>query len=209
MRKGKFITFEGCEGVGKSTQIRALKAYLEERGIDHIVTREPGGSAIAEKIRDIILSSENEGMDYACEALLYAAARAQHLKDMVIPALERGAIVICDRFVDSTFAYQGIARGLGEEFVDQLNRLSTKGIMPDITIFLDFPPQLSFKRKGGADREDRLESQDMEFHAKVYEGYKILARREPQRFVSIDASGSKNETREKVLAALKSRGILE
>lgn len=209
MKRGKFITFEGCEGVGKSTQIRFFKAYLDEKGIGCTVTREPGGSAIAEKIRDIILSSENEGMDYACEALLYAAARAQHLKDIIIPALERGDIVICDRFTDSTFAYQGIARGLGEEYIDQLNRLATNGLMPDITIFLDYPPHLSFMRKGGADRGDRLESQDMEFHLKVYEGYRILAKREPERFVSIDASGSKQETREKVLAALKSRGILE
>lgn len=208
MHKGKFITFEGCEGVGKSTQIRFLKSYLDERGLDCVVTREPGGSQIAEKIRDIILSSDNTGMDDTCEALLYAAARAQHLKDIVIPALDRGSLVICDRFIDSTFAYQGIARGLGEEFIDGLNKLSTKGIMPDVTIFLDFPPQFSFRRKGGADKGDRLESQNIDFHNKVYEGYKILAKREPGRFVAIDASGTKQETRDKILAALKERGIL-
>jgi len=208
MNKGKFITFEGCEGVGKSYQIRALKEYLCGINAIFIITREPGGSAIAEKIRDIILSAENFGMDSVCEAMLYSAARVQHIKDIIKPALDAGKLVICDRYIDSTFAYQGYARGLGVEFVNTLNTLAAREYIPDLTIFLDLPPKQAFARKGGADRKDRLENQDIEFHNKVYEGYKLIAKKEINRFFSIDASGTRQQTQEKIISLLKGKKII-
>jgi dTMP kinase len=205
----RFVTFEGCEGVGKSYQIRALREYLEGAGEDFIVTREPGGSYIAEKIREIILDADNSDMDSVCELMLYCAARAQHLKDIVKPALSRGKLVICDRFIDSTLAYQGYARGLSEETVNVLNRYSVGECMPTLTVFLDLPPELAFERKGGADAADRLEKLDIGFHNRVYEGYKKIARAEPQRFVTVDASGSKAETHQKIVNLLKERKIIK
>ena len=130
-----FITFEGCEGVGKTTQLRFLKEYCESNGIDAVFTREPGGSEIAEKIRKIILDGSNEGMTGECEALLYAAARNQHINEVVLPALKRGSIVFCDRFTDSTYAYQGSARGLGGKYVETLNKLSAGDCLPAYTVF--------------------------------------------------------------------------
>lgn len=197
--KGKFITFEGCEGVGKSTQIRWLREFLEKRGIDCVVTREPGGSAIAEKIRGIILDGKNLEMAGVCEVFLYLAARAQHIEDIIKPALERGTAVICDRYIDSTFAYQGYARGLGAEYVESLNRLAIGGCVPDLTVFLDLPPKIAFRRKGGADKSDRLESLDIAFHEKVYDGYLLLAEKYPERIKRVDARGEKPETHRKVL----------
>jgi dTMP kinase len=208
MGKGKLITFEGCEGVGKSWQIRALKEYLIGINANFIITREPGGSLIAEKIREIILTAEHKEMDSVCEALLYGAARAQHIKDVISPALKEGKTVICDRYIDSTYAYQGFARGLGAEFVASLNALAVGNFIPDLTIFLDLPPEQAFERKGGADKTDRLENLDMDFHKKVYEGYKLLAQKEKGRFISIDASGSKADTHSKIIALLKERHII-
>ena len=144
--KGKFITFEGCEGSGKSTQIRLLSEKLKERGVDFIVTREPGGSDIAEQIRKIILNPQNTAMCDECEALLYAAARIQHLKEIVVPALNCGKLVICDRYVHSSLAYQGYARGLGEEYVAGVNSLALGEYAPDITLFLNISPKAAFER---------------------------------------------------------------
>lgn len=208
MLKGKFITFEGCEGVGKSYQIRALKEYLLSINAEFVVTREPGGSKIAEKIREIILSAENFDMSSVCEAMLYSAARAQHLKDIVEPAINSGKLVICDRFTDSTFAYQGYARGLGEDFIKKLNALAIGSFIPDLTIFLDYPPDLAFLRKGGVDKKDRLENLDISFHKKVYEGYKKIAGQEKERFLSIDASGTKQQTHQKVIELLIDKKII-
>lgn len=148
-------------------------------------------------------------MDSVCELMLYCAARAQHLKDIVKPALSRGKLVICDRFIDSTLAYQGYARGLSEETVNVLNRYSVGECMPTLTVFLDLPPELAFERKGGADAADRLEKLDIGFHNRVYEGYKKIARAEPQRFVTVDASGSKAETHQKIVNLLKERKIIK
>lgn len=209
MNKGKFITFEGCEGVGKSWQIRALKEYLTEKKVDFIITREPGGSFIAEKIRNIILSAENKDMDSVCEAMLYSAARVQHINDIIAPALKSGKLVICDRYIDSTLAYQGYARGLGEEFINNLNKLAAGKYIPDFTLFLDLSPEKSFLRKGGADKTDRLENLDIEFHKKVYQGYKIIALKEKNRFISIDASGNKQQTNQKIIDALKQNNIIK
>lgn len=203
-----FVTFEGCEGVGKSTQIRLLKEYLEQEKKDFVLTREPGGSLLAEKIRAVILDAKNAEMCDPCEALLYAAARAQHLHEIIIPALKAGKLVICDRYVDSTYAYQGFAKGLGREWIDQLNRLSVGEYLPELTVFLDLDPTSAFARKGGRDEGDRLEMLGNEFHKKVYQGYCLIAERHPDRFVRVDASGSKWETHQKVLDVLRSRNLI-
>lgn len=203
--KGSFITFEGCEGVGKTTQVDRLKRYLEKSGQPALFLREPGGTVISEKIREMLLSKENDKMNGKCEALLYSAARAQLLGEVVAPALEKGSIVVCDRFTDSTFAYQGAARGLGVDFIDELNKLTCGEIVPDVTVFLDLHPREAFARKGGADKNDRLESQSIEFHEKVYLGYKEIASRYPERFVCVDASKDADGVWEEVIALLRRR----
>ena len=203
--KGSFITFEGCEGVGKTTQVDRLKRYLEESRQPALFLREPGGTVISEKIREMLLSKENDKMNGKCEALLYSAARAQLLGEVVAPALEKGSIVVCDRFTDSTFAYQGAARGLGVDFIDELNKLTCGDIVPDVTVFLDLHPREAFARKGGADKNDRLESQSIEFHEKVYLGYKEIASRYPERFVCVDASKDADGVWEEVIALLRRR----
>lgn len=206
--KGKFITFEGCEGVGKSRQLKFLAEYLENSKIPHYFTREPGGDPISEKIRNLILDKENLEMTDECEALLYAASRAQLLKKQIKPRLDAGELVVCDRYLDSSFAYQAYARGLGVEFISKINEYAVKNFMPDYTIFLKLSPEDAFKRKGGVDATDRVELSGMDFHKKVYEGYLNLASLYPERFIVIDASGEKWETREKILSALKDKGIL-
>ncbi len=205
--KGRFITFEGCEGSGKSTQIRLLSERLREEGIKHIVTREPGGSGIAEQIRAIILNGRNTSMTDECEALLYAAARAQHLREKVAPALEEGALVLCDRYVDSSLAYQGYARGLSMEFIEQINCFALEEFTPDLTLFLDISPEQAFARKHGADRSDRIESLGLPFHMKVYEGYLKLAERFP-RIVKVECGGSKRDTAANIYRILKDSGII-
>lgn len=209
MKKGFFITFEGCEGVGKTTQVKMLKEYLEETNQDCLFLREPGGTEISEKIRAIILDPNNTQMTNECETFLYCSARSQLVAQVIRPALNEGKLVICDRFIDSTFAYQGVARGLGAEYVDTLNQLACNGIMPDLTIFLDLPPKQAFDRKGGADLEDRLEKAGMTFHEKVYEGYKLAQERYKDRFISIDVSGTKYETQEKIRNCLKEHGYIK
>ena len=206
--KGKFITFEGCEGVGKSRQIQLLEEYLIKNGIKYYFTREPGGTEISEQIRAIILDGKNLAMTNECEALLYAAARVQLIKEEIEPRLNRGELVFCDRYVDSSLAYQGKARGLGYDFIKSINSYAFNGFMPDLTIFLNLSPEEAFKRKGGADSADRVELSGMEFHRKVYEGYLELARENPNRFLVIDASGTKEQTSGKIIAALKEKGII-
>lgn len=206
--KGKFITFEGCEGVGKSRQIKLLEEYLIKNGIKYYFTREPGGTEISEQIRAIILDGKNLAMTNECEALLYAAARVQLIKEEIEPRLNRGELVFCDRYVDSSLAYQGKARGLGYDFIKAINSYAFNGFMPDLTIFLNLSPEEAFKRKGGADSADRVELSGMEFHRKVYEGYLELARENPNRFSVIDASGTKEQTSGKIIAALKEKGII-
>lgn len=207
--KGTFVTFEGCEGVGKSRQLEMLKGYLTARGIKFYYTREPGGTPVSEKIREIILDKNNAEMTDECEALLYAAARAQLLKQVIKPVLEEGGLVICDRYIDSSLAYQGYARGLGAEFVKKINDYAVKNFMPDYTVFLNLSPELAFRRKGGADAGDRLEISGMEFHQKVYRGYLGLAAENPERFIVIDASGTREQTHAKIIAALKGKGVIK
>jgi len=208
VKRGKFITFEGCDGCGKSTQLKLLSEYLNGEGIPHIFTREPGGGKISEAIREILLSGKNMEMTDECEALLYAAARVQHLSDRVEPALSKGELVICDRYVDSSLAYQAYARGLGTEFIGKINAFALENYLPDVTIFIDLSPEAAFKRKHGADENDRLEQAGMEFHNRVYEGYKTLAKENPDRFVCVDGNKTPQGIFEEILQVLKERGCL-
>ena len=206
--RGKLITFEGCEGVGKSTQVRMLKEYLKRTGQEAIFLREPGGTKISEDIRDIILSMDNMDMCDECEVLLYNASRAQLISEVIRPALEAGKLVICDRFIDSTLAYQGYARGLGVEYIDSLTRLVCKDCMPDVTIYLELHPKDAFRRKGGADKDDRLEQQTFDFHVRVFEGYAIAKEMYKDRIVAIKPTGTRYETHDEIVATLRERGII-
>jgi len=188
--KGLFITMEGSDGCGKTTQIELLKKKFEDLGCETIISREPGGTAISEKIRNIILDNSNINMSYITEAMLYAAARAQLVEEVIKPALERGKIVICDRFVDSSLVYQGIARGLGIERIAQINSYALGDLKPDITFFLDLPPAEAMERKRKQAEFDRIENEKMEFHNMVYEGYKKIAGIYKERIISVDASKS-------------------
>lgn len=204
-----FITIEGCDGVGKTYQTAKLKEYcLSTNQTDIIFTREPGGSKVAEKIREIILDAKNDLSDLT-EAFLYAAARVQHLDDVVIPALAKGKTVICDRFVHSSYAYQGFGRGLGYEKVKLLNALAVGEYMPEYTFFLDLSPEQAFRRKGGSDKSDRLENCGKDFYQKVYDGYRAVIAENPGRFVVIDASGERNETHGKLVAEMRKKGIIK
>lgn len=190
MKKGLFITLEGPEGAGKTTIITMLTSELEKLGYNVLHTREPGGIEIAEKIRNVILDKEHTAMDPKTEALLYAAARRQHLVEKVEPALERGEIVLCDRFVDSSLAYQGYARGLGIEQVFSINQFAIGERMPHLTLYFDIDPEVGLKRiNQHQDREvNRLDLEGLQFHHKVREGYQILLERFSARMVKLDAS---------------------
>lgn len=203
-----FITFEGCEGSGKSTQIKLFKEYLDKKGVKYASFREPGGAEISEKIRALILDVNSEEMTSECEALLYAAARAQLIKEKILPAIKEGNLVICDRYVDSSVAYQGFARGLGAEYVNKINDYAINNCMPNYTVFLNITPTDAFLRKGGADENDRLERAGHKFHEQVYRGYMEIAKRESERFLLIDCSGSKYDTNKKIISALKERGVI-
>ena len=197
MEKGIFITFEGSDGSGKSTQVRRLRAHCEEKGYKVLFTREPGGTEISEKIRSIILDPKNTAMSGYTEALLYAASRAQLVAEVIKPALDRGEIVICDRFMDSSIAYQGFGRELGDG-VRTINEFAIGGLSPDLTFFLDLPPEEGMKRVMRGDSPDRLEREAMAFHRKVYEGYKELSRIYKERFLTIDASASIDSIADKI-----------
>lgn len=198
MAKGLFITFEGPEGAGKTTVIKEIHRRLEKLGKHSVLTREPGGIRISEKIRTIILDNDHEEMDGRTEALLYAAARRQHLIEKVIPALEEGSVVLCDRFVDSSLAYQGYARGLGIDEVLTINEFAINGLMPDHTIYFDITPEDGLARiAASGDREqNRLDNETIQFHRNVYEGYRLVKKRFPERIESIDATGSISEVTE-------------
>lgn len=186
---GKFITFEGVEGAGKTSVLHALKEKLTKLGYEVVTTREPGGIGIAEQIRNIILDRENVTMEERTEALLYAAARRQHLVEKVLPALEDGKIVLCDRFIDSSLAYQGHARGLGMEEVYQVNQFAIKDLMPELTLLFDIDPMKGLERiAANKDRErNRLDLENLHFHKQVYEGYQLLSERFPERIQKINA----------------------
>ena len=206
--QGKFITLEGVDGCGKSTQLCLAEAYLREKGCDVLLTREPGGPAISEQIRAMLLDPENRTMCDEAEALLYAAARVQHLSDTVAPALEAGKIVLCDRYVDSSFAYQAEGRGLGDKFVASINAYAIERFTPDATIFIDLPPREAFLRKHGADKNDRMELAGEAFHERVYRGFLKQARENKERFIVVDGRKSKDDMFADILAALKQRKII-
>lgn len=209
MRKGFFVTIEGCEGVGKSTLLRGLKDYLETAGRDAVFTREPGGTEVAERIRAVILDPENAAMTPTAELLLYAAARAQHTEEKIIPAVRDGKLVICDRYSDSTLAYQSYARGLDRGECLAADEIARRGIKPDLTVFLDLSPERGFARKGGADKGDRLEREKIDFHERVYAGFRAIAESDPDRVVAVDASKSREEVLAAVVSLLKERGMTD
>lgn len=207
--KGKFITFEGCEGVGKSKQVKLLAEYLNNTKQNPLILREPGSTAVSEGIRKVILDTKHDKMTAECELILYIAARAQLVRETIKPALLSNRLVICDRFMDSSLAYQGFGRELGADMVNTLNKIAIADCMPDYTVFLDLEPEKAFQRKGGADKDDRLESEHIDFHNKVYQGYKYAEASNPDRFISIQPIGSVEDTQEKIINALRKRGVIK
>ncbi|ABR46325.1 dTMP kinase [Alkaliphilus metalliredigens QYMF] len=188
MKNGLFISFEGVDGAGKSTQIHYAKDFFEERGYKVSLTREPGGTRISEIIREAILDRTHQEMTHRTEALLYAASRAQHVEEFILPALAEGRVVLCDRFVDSSMVYQGRGRGLGFDAVRNINQFATGGLEPDLTIFFNIHPQVSLGRINVKEKGDRLEQEKMAFHYTVYESYHDLAQMNSSRIKVIEAN---------------------
>jgi dTMP kinase len=199
-----FITFEGVEGSGKTSQIQRLKKYLTQKGIPCKATREPGGSPIGEKVRKILLNPEHRKMTPTTELLLYEAARAQHVKEVLEPLLKKGGVVLCDRFCDATLAYQGYGRRIDLKWVASLNRLASDGIKPDVTFLLDCPTvvglnrALERNRTLRQEREERFEREEIQFHRRVRKGYLAIARKEPRRVNVIDTREGEEKVFEKI-----------
>ena len=201
MGKGLFISIEGPDGSGKSTQIENIKQFFADRNIDALFTREPGGTAIGERIRDILLDRKCEDMNDMTEAMLYAASRAQHVAQVIKPALQEGKIVICDRFVDSSIAYQGYGRNLGEA-VAIINTYAVDGCIPDVTFLMKVDPSVGIGRIG-SDSRDRMDRQKETFHREVYRGYLELEKANPGRIVGIDANRSIGDIKEEIYRKLE------
>jgi dTMP kinase len=214
LRRGKFITFEGLDGTGKSTQLRKLATALRAAGYKVVETREPGGTATGEKIRRVLLDSATQALSPMAEMALMFASRAQHIAEVILPALEQGQVVLCDRFTDSTEAYQGYGRKLGSEDVLNLHRVLCGNLRPDLTILLDSDPAMSLGRARRRNQrandsahksankhtdENRFEQQNRTFFSRVHAGYRAIAAREPQRVVAIDASGSPTQTHRRIM----------
>jgi len=203
-RLSLFITFEGVEGSGKTTQIRRLKRYLTQKGIPCKVSREPGGSPIGEKVRQILLNPDHREMVPLSELLLYEAARSQHVKEVIRPLLKRGMTVLCDRFSDATIAYQGYGRGVDLRLIKKVNHLSTQGIEPDVTFLLDCPSDVGLKRALRRNRslrgekEDRFEREKVQFHHRVRRGYLSIAKKEPHRVKVIDTRQGEEKVFERI-----------
>lgn len=201
-----FVTFEGIEGSGKTTQLRRLSAHLAAKKVPHVVTREPGGTPLADEIRKLILIPREEPVSPETELLLYEAARAQHVRGFILPALSSGRAVLCDRFCDATTAYQGHSRGIAAGQVDALNRFAAGGLIPDLTLLLDLPPEAGFARiarRGGP--ADRIERESLAFHRAVREGYLRLQETHPGRVVRIEAAVPEEEVFRTVLGAVAKR----
>ena len=200
MKKGLFITFEGADGCGKTTQMTLLAEYLNKKGIKTVLTREPGGKGLGEKVRDILLNYDGEVSD-RCESFLFLADRAQNIDIIVKPAVEKGEIVLCDRHIDSTAAYQGYGRGLNLDRINMLNNIATNGKKPDLTFVFDIDVDTSMKRVGK--EKDRMESAGIEFHNRVRKGYLEIARHEPERIKVIDASQTIEDIHKEVISILE------
>ena len=204
-----FISFEGLDGSGKTTQIQMVMAYLRQNGYDVLLTREPGGTAIGDQIRDVLHSLDNTEMDPTAELLLYNASRAQLVAEVLRPHLEKGGLVICDRFFDSTLAYQGYGHQLDLKQLKAVVEFATGGLRPDLTFFLDIPPEEGLKRRKQAslfgDEWNRLDDMELSFHKRVYNGYKKLIKAEPERWVRVDALAGVDEVQASIRKALKKR----
>lgn len=201
---GLFITMEGTDGSGKTTQIKLLSDYLEKAGYDVVCTREPGGTKIGEKIRSILIDTENKNMSNITEMFLYSAARAQLVKEVIIPKMNGGGIVISDRFVDSSIVYQGMAREIGEKEVKEVNKYAVGNLLPDITFLLELDFEKGIKRKKQQSKLDRIEGENLYFHKKVFYGYKKLASKNSNRIKVIDASLSENEIHKIIVESVNS-----
>ena len=201
--RGLFIAVEGADGAGKSTQLALMKEFFKSHNLQAVFTREPGGTPIGEKIRDVILDADNSEMCHMTEALLYAASRAQHVSQLIVPNVTQGIHVITDRFVDSSLVYQGLGRNLGSA-VEEINSLAVMGCMPDFTIFIDLDPEYGRLRiEEGRGEKDRLELEADSFHRQVYMGYKALIDRNPDRYRVIDGRGTIEEVWSRIEAVLK------
>lgn len=203
MPKDLFISFEGIEGSGKSTQVGLLASKLREQGKEIVVVREPGGTRIGEQIREITHDRENVDLTAVAESYLMASSRAQLVREIIHPALHSGKIVIADRFIDSSLAYQGFGRQLGEEVIWDLNKLAIDDVMPGLTIFLDVPPEIGFKRRNSSYKIDRLDLQQKDFFERVYHGYKKLAEKYKERYAIIDGNDTINQTAGKIWEKVK------
>ncbi len=205
---GRFLTVEGIEGVGKSTQVARLAATLAGCGIAHLVTREPGGTALAERIRDLVLQPREEPMPPTAELLLMFASRAVHLANRIEPALSEGKWVVCDRFTDATYAYQGAGRGMPDEDIRSLEKFVQGGRRPDLTLLLDVPVEIGLERsrlRDAGKARDRFENERMDFFQRVRDGYLRRARAEPRRMAVVDASAPPEEVAARITAVLRSR----
>ncbi|MFP4345951.1 MAG: dTMP kinase [Anaerolineales bacterium] len=202
--RGLFLTLEGPEGSGKSTQLPLLVSWLEEEGYAVLHTREPGGTEISERIRDLLHDPAHTKMTARAEILLYSAARAQHVEERIRPALEEGRIVLCDRFFDSTYAYQGYGRGLSLEDLRTITRFATDGLVPDVTLYLDLEPEVGLgRRRSGGGEMNRLDREALDFHRRVRLGYLKLAAADPDRWLTLDAGGRIEEVQETIRMALR------
>ena len=202
-KRGLFITFEGTDGCGKTTQMARAETWLKARGYEVVTTREPGGCPISERIREIILDVASEGMTAECEALLYAAARAQHVHETILPALRRGKIVLCDRYLDSSLAYQGGGRMLGQALVRAINAPATGGLQPDLTLWYDISPDRAMARRLAESEPDRLEREKRDFGERIYAAYRALAKENPGRMRVIDADRGINDVLNDTIASIR------
>jgi dTMP kinase len=202
MSSGRFITLEGTEGVGKSTNLRFIESVLQQHQISYQLTREPGGTPLAEQVRELLLANRDEQVADDAELLLVFAARAQHLDQVIRPALATGDWILCDRFTDATFAYQGGGRGLSKEMIGQLELMVQRGLQPDLTILLDLPVEIGLARASERGELDRFENERMSFFVKVREAYLERAAADPQRFAVIDASGTLEQVQQQIAEVL-------
>lgn len=201
--KGLFITIEGLDGAGKTTQIGFVKEFMVNQGYEVIITREPGGTSIGEKIRKIVLDRDNGEMSSKTEALLYAASRSQHVSEVIEPALRKGIVVICDRFVDSSLVYQGAGRALGYESIRIINEFATNHLEPDLTILFDIPPEVTIERLKTSRQSDRLEQEEIHFHYKVYNEYIALSNKFPNRIKIVNAKNTIEQIKKDIEEIIK------